>query len=148
MDGSAAGQLDGLVVDLPPRELHPNGRAHWRAVAKAKKVYRQQAAELLWGQLQERGLPPPRLTKAVIRLDYYHGRPRRGRLQPQDPDNLLAWAKATIDALQDAEILADDREIIYLPPRQMDTERPRLELSVRELVPGECPLCKGRQGGP
>jgi Holliday junction resolvase RusA-like endonuclease len=144
MCGSTAGQLGGLIIDLPPRELHPNARAHWRAQAKAKGSYRPRSAELLWAQLHERDVDAPLWVRAIIQLDFYHP---RGPFQ--DPDNALAWAKTAIDAMQDAKILADDREIIYLPPGQfIDKLRPRLEIGVRELVPMRCPLCGGRNGGP
>jgi crossover junction endodeoxyribonuclease RusA len=42
----------GATFDLPfpPRQLSPNARLHWRALAKAKKAYKSKCAWSLFGQ--------------------------------------------------------------------------------------------------
>lgn len=119
-----------MIVELPypPRALHPNERKSWRARIKPKKDYRSSAAELAAVVRIEHGCKP--LQQATLRLDFYHPRNRK-----HDPDNLIAWAKTAIDALQDARLLANDRDVVYLPPRQLlDRDRPRLEVAIEAIT--------------
>lgn len=129
-----------VQIPLPPKPLHPNARAGWQAKHRNRSKYRQQAADLAWRAVAEQCQGDrPKLERATIRLTYFFGAPRKGgRRQKQDPDNLIAWAKTAIDSLQDAGILADDRELIYLPPRQdADEVRPRLEITVEPIGASE-----------
>ena len=136
-----------VQVPVPPKTLHPNGRAPWIAKAKDLKKFRQQAGDTAAGQVLQRYGGRPQFERAVIRLSYRLPAPRGGGIKPHDPDNLIAWAKGAIDALQDAGILADDRHVIYLPPSQSWTARdgttdlPRLEIGVRKWEEDRCPFC-------
>ena len=71
-------------------------------------------------------------TEAVVKLRFILGKPKTGRRQEHDPDNLIAWAKVAMDAMQDGGVLADDRKITYLPPEQFLGEHDRLEIFVVE----------------
>lgn len=92
-----------MIVELPwpSRVLSPNGRAHWRELAKAKKQYRLIAfvmarkCGVLGGMVK--GDQRLRLTLT------FHPAVKRDR----DIDNLLASMKAGLDGLADA-LMVDD----------------------------------------
>lgn len=139
-----------IHLPLPPRSIHPNGRVYWIAKAKDIRRYRQQAAEMAATQTLDQYGRRPELGQAVIRLRYHFLTPARGGLKPNDPDNLISWAKAAVDALQDARVLLDDRQILYLPPEQYWLPRakrdapqplPQLEVVVSRWDAQRCPLC-------
>jgi Holliday junction resolvase RusA-like endonuclease len=137
--------LDGGVcveVTLPPAELSPNGRHHWRRVREAVQSYRNLCH---WKAIQVRnewrGTPMP-WPRAEVQLFWYHP-----VLRNRDADNATASAKAAMDALKRAGIIADDRIldeqdpvaigiITRLPRIAIDRERPRLEIWVRPLREG------------
>ena len=89
-----------IVIDLPlpPKELHPNARPHWRAKARATKLARGEA-RLVASTVR----PAVPLVSATYKLEFRL--PRK-----QDPDNLDAWCKAYRDGLVDAGILIDDAD--------------------------------------
>lgn len=58
------------------------------------------------------------VKEASIQLRYLFPTPTKGGTQRHDPDNLISFAKASVDGLQDGGILTDDRDVIYLPPTQ------------------------------
>ena len=125
-----------VSMGLPPRELHPNSRAGWRAKATAKKNYRAKVGEpLAWAASLEAG--KPKWPAAVVRLRYIFDKPARGAFQAHDGDNLIAWAKLPIDCLEAVELIANDRGLVYLPAEQRQADpvdpirdNPRLEIDV------------------
>ena len=131
-------------MNLPPAEAHPNGRSHWRRRASAVATYRKSCGELAWATRHElAGTVACPIDVAAIGLAYHFAPAARGtRLRGHDPDNLIAWAKAAIDGLVDGGILADDRQLVYLPPTtQLTDVMSRLEVSIQ--TDGICPLCGG-----
>jgi hypothetical protein len=53
-----------------------------------------------------------------------------------DPDNLIAWCKATCDGLTDAGVLRGDKNVTWLPPVQVlgdEAEERKLVLIVKPL---------------
>lgn len=135
-----------LELPVPPKSLHPNARAPWQARARDRKQYRQLAGDMAAAQMLEAIGTRPNLRQAVIGLHYVLPWPRNGQLQTHDPDNLIAWGKTAIDALQDAGLLADDREVVYTPPGQEHRTReairpPALRVAVRSWDATTCPLC-------
>ena len=100
-----------VTIPLPPKQMHPNARCHWRAKLRPKS--RQRQAAKLNGCMQVDGFP--RFTKATIQATFHLG--KRGKRH--DADNLIAWLKASIDGLQDAGVLADDSGVTWLPPEQV-----------------------------
>ena len=140
----AGGELQ-VLLPVPPKTLHPNGRAPWAAKMRERKNYREQAAGTAAAQVLERYGYRPRFAETVIELFYNLPWPRNGQRQPHDPDNLIAWAKTAIDALQDAGVLSDDRHAIYLPPHQEwlesgSVQPANLHVVVRKWQ-GGCPIC-------
>ena len=129
-------------MPLPPQALHPNARTTWQPKMRAKKKHRDAVGELAWGYIQDRYRHKPHFRQVAIRLRFILAAPTRGGKTPHDPDNLIAWAKTTIDALTDAGLLADDREVIHLPPGQTWADLPRLEIAVYPVSLDQCPLCR------
>jgi Holliday junction resolvase RusA-like endonuclease len=88
-----------VYPDLPPRELSPNSRMHWRRqVAPKQKVQ----ADLVM-LMAEQGWPRKLLHHADIRIQF--GLPDKRR---RDLDNLIASSKAMLDALKGRVIDDDD----------------------------------------
>ena len=131
-----------LYLDLPPAALHPNSRAPVQARFGARSKYRKTSGELAFGWAFLHFGCRPRFRSAILEMTFEIPRPTRGRAQRHDPDNLIAWAKSAVDALTDGGILADDREVVYLPPIQiLGTDVGRLGIVIREYEPEVCPLC-------
>lgn len=131
-----------LYLDLPPAALHPNARQPWAVRAAARSRYRKASGELAFGWALLNFGNRPRFRSAILELTFEIPRPTRGRAQRHDPDNLIAWAKTAIDAMTDGGILADDRDVVYLPPVQvLGTDVGRLGIVVRDYEPEVCPLC-------
>jgi crossover junction endodeoxyribonuclease RusA len=114
-----------IVVELPPPELSPNGRHHWRVKAKATQTYRYACGTVALAELN--GRDKPRWKRARLQIAWYAPTDRR---RP-DPDNIIAWLKAALDSLKDAGVLADDRDLTIEPPLiDVDAEHPRVLLHV------------------
>lgn len=122
-----------VEIPMPPKQLHPNARSHWRARMKPKAMQRQHAYLAALDAL--RGRVSPKWIAAQIHATFYLG--SRGR--KTDNDNLIAWLKASIDGLEDAGIVDDDSGITWLPPSQVygkgtGTDR-KVVLSIEPLCP-------------
>lgn len=121
-----------IVVDVPqpPGILHPNQRSHnWRAQAAAVKKQRQAAGYCAIAACKER----PQWKWVALGLHFCFRGKRKGA-NWHDPDNLIAWAKSSVDGLQDAELLANDRMVLWLPPKQsFETRENGLVITVKNL---------------
>ena len=85
--------MSEVVLPWPPRELSPNGRAHWTKKAKAARAYRQACYVLA---LQARIVAPER-GRIPLTIEFLP--PDR---RPRDDDNIIAAFKAGRDGLADA----------------------------------------------
>lgn len=93
--GASQGRSWAIVLPWPGSALSPNGRTHWRVLAKAKARYRQQCAE----HARTTGGLPSVPAGAVVALEMvFHPPTRRG----YDLDNLHARMKSGLDGLCDA----------------------------------------------
>lgn len=102
-------------LPLPPDELKPNSRSHWRQKAKKTQEYRGETFMIAHGLLVKSGMVnKPMLDKAVVQVEFYH---KTSRLQ--DSDNIIASLKAAIDGLTSAGILNDDNNLTWLPVKRM-----------------------------
>jgi Holliday junction resolvase RusA-like endonuclease len=111
-----------IVLALPPPELHPNARTHWGKRARATRNARGYA--FLMGVKAVRGNPP--LGAASLQARFFFPDARK-----RDRDNLLAWLKAYIDGLADAEVVVNDAAFTFPPVEvHVDRDRPRVELVV------------------
>lgn len=114
-----------ITLDLPPRVLSPNVRAHWATVAMAKKKYRH-AAEVL-----TRAAGVIEMGRCTMGLAFYV-RDRRGLAQ--DSDNLIASMKAARDGIADAGVVANDRDIeVETPTLAVDRDNPRVVVTLTEI---------------
>jgi hypothetical protein len=116
-----------IVLPLPPRELHPNGRPHHMAKMRATKLYRAKACEATADLRVESG-PWERATVAAT---FFHTAKRR-----RDDVNFLAALKAAYDGLVDGGLLEDDdaMHLITLGATfEVDAKHPRVELRVERV---------------
>lgn len=112
-----------IVLPLPSRNLSPNSRLHWAALAKCKRDARKIAAHLTWAKFSNEGKP----VFAGYRLDFYWANARR-----RDRDNATASCKAYLDGISDA-VEQDDSEWEFDGVRfEIDRANPRLEVVFRE----------------
>lgn len=111
-----------ITLPLPPPEMHPNKRHHWRAKMKPKAKQRDDARIAALARLGSR--MPPQWPLAEVQSTWYLAR-------RNDHDNLIAWAKATWDGLADAGIVGNDRGFVFLPPVQVTGKEAR---GARKLV--------------
>lgn len=117
-----------IVLPLPPAELSPNGRPHWRAKAAKTATYRQCAKEAAMIAAYENSEVSQTMPwrSATTQATFYHKDSRR-----RDRDNLLASIKAGFDGLRDAGLLIDDDELTHLPVvREVDRSNPRVEIEL------------------
>ena len=115
-----------IVLPLPPKELHPNSRNHWRAKLKPKKMARTLAFvktnNILL--LSRPAIPRRFFTKADLRCHWYFKTNHK-----HDTGNLIAWIKAYEDGIVQAGLLTDDDKINYLyPVIGKDKANSRLEM--------------------
>lgn len=93
--------MNELILPWPPKELSPNQRLHWSAVAKHKKAYRMACYTLAlqagWREINWEG-------DVHLWVDFYPP-DRRNR----DQDNMLASCKALFDGVADALHVNDKR---------------------------------------
>lgn len=117
-----------IVLPLPPAELSPNGRPHWRQKAAKTATYRtcaKEAAMVAAHDHRDISNTMP-WEAAYTRATFYHRDSRR-----RDRDNLLASLKAGFDGLRDAGLLIDDDELTHLPVvRAVDRDNPRVEIEL------------------
>ena len=109
-----------VTLPLPPKELSPNARAHFRKKMRATKYYRA------WSKISALAVKDGVCLKdptMVINAFW----PNRTRIM--DDDNLVACMKPARDGCQDAGLYLDDREVkLRGVVQQCDHEDPRIEL--------------------
>lgn len=98
-----------VELPLPPKEASANKKGgHWGTRSAAVKKYRAACA---WAFTSARTcLPTYPLPKVVLHLDFYYARHVWSHLYcyAKDVDNAIHSIKAAQDALQDADIIAND----------------------------------------
>lgn len=94
-----------FTVSLPPRELSPNGRVHWRAKSRAVAEYRADCWYLALGA--SNGWATPDRARVSLAFGTKRDRLRPG-YRPTDPDNAWASMKACLDGMRDANVLRQD----------------------------------------
>ena len=110
--------MQKIILPLPSRNLSPNSRIHWSALARAKKTARRHAKLEAFCQV---GV----LEIKSYRLDFYWPMKRR-----RDKDNAAAMCKAYLDGVADC-MQQDDSEWDFNGVRfEIDKENPRLEIVI------------------
>lgn len=105
-----------LELPLPGANCSPNSRAHWSKRHKSLQLLRESAAVMGAYELNRLNAERPMWTAATVEATFH--KPGK-RSQLSDADNLIASLKAAFDGLQDAGIIANDRGLTHLPPRQL-----------------------------
>lgn len=124
---SASDRTIVLTLPLPPKELSPNARVHWRKKARIVKAYRKHANWTAWYQ-STKGL-----QRARIEFDFYFATNRR-----RDKDNLIASMKPAMDGFADAGVVRNDNAFDYASPRlHIDETNPRVVVTVVPLDTGD-----------
>jgi Holliday junction resolvase RusA-like endonuclease len=102
-------------LELPHAALNPNKTVGTRGSRMAKaariKEYREHACQMAYVGVGESGIAQFGWNNAVISVLWQNEVKNR---RP-DPDNALAYLKPAFDGLSDSGVLADDRNIVYLP---------------------------------
>lgn len=114
-----------IALPWPPRALNPNGRAHWRAKAKAARQVRRDAC-ILTLAAGVRALPWQSMQVELIFCP-----PDR---RPRDLDNMLASAKSLLDGVADATGVDDSRWGLSLT-RGQPTKGGSIIVVLSEAVP-------------
>ena len=118
-----------IVLPLPSNRLSPNGRYHWAAKHRAIKKARADAGLAVLVAKNAYGAHTP-FYKVTVKACFYLRDSRK-----HDSDNLIASIKAYLDGMADAEVVANDNDIIPLPPSVcIDKSDPRLVLVVDEIT--------------
>lgn len=115
-----------VELPLPPRQLSPNSRNHWRVRHRHSKAYRGKCRDAVLGMLAE-GLVcmESDWSAANLQPTYYHTDRRR-----RDRDNLSAMLKAAYDGIAEALGVDDYGFRPTMPEVDVDKERPRVEIVV------------------
>ena len=113
-----------IEVPIPPRSLSPNGRAHYHAKGRAKRIQRDTARLAALAALGR--TPQPRWEKATALVTWYAKTARW-----PDADNAMGSLKGAIDGMVDAGVMLDDNGLTWLPiERRKDAKRPRVEIVI------------------
>jgi Holliday junction resolvase RusA-like endonuclease len=129
-----------LIITLPlfPDETRPNsgaGRGHWQVKHRGTAEQRSQARVAALAAMNEPGAPyKPKWERAQVQLEYHRPNPRAKK---QDIANLIGWAKASIDGLQDAEVFKNDQLITFAPPVELLGKEAREPKVVVIITPQE-----------
>lgn len=111
-----------IVMPLPPRELSPNARVHWKTRARRTKEYRR-CAFLVTCAAGGRKLGWPR---AIAQATFYW--PNRCRRDIRNAEHSL---KAAYDGLVDAQLILDDSSDVLTHNEtkfDLDPRKPRVEI--------------------
>jgi crossover junction endodeoxyribonuclease RusA len=127
-----------IELPLPPAELSPNARVHWRKKAQITKDWRYRAWLWVNSALMERaggkkpwGDPNHKTRWAACKATVQVRWPDRRR---RDLDNMLSSCKVYFDACTDAGVWVDDSRVVYeLLPAIVDKANPGVTITVRPV---------------
>lgn len=110
-----------ITLPWPPKGLSPNDRLHHQALAKLKKLYREECG---W-QCKVQGLKGlPGAEKVLVHVAFFP--PRKGR---RDLDNCLASIKSGLDGV--ADVLGVDDGKWHISMEMAPAVGGRVRLSIR-----------------
>lgn len=92
-----------LTLPWPSKELSPNARLHWSAVARAKRLYREACRTTALAQGAHK------LAAERLHVSFTFYPPSKRRI---DMDNCISRLKAGIDGLADALGVDDSRWVM------------------------------------
>lgn len=114
-----------IIVGVPNRVLSPNGRAHWRTKASAKKLAR--AHGMIAAGFALNGRPAPKWESATVVVRAWF----KDKRSKWDRDNAISSLKGHVDGIADAGILSNDRGLKWgeVDLSGIDKANPRVELT-------------------
>jgi Holliday junction resolvase RusA-like endonuclease len=114
-----------ITVAMPPYELSPNARCHWRVLAKQKKIHKWSSIVRARDAIAyARGLP---YASATIKYEAFYP------AKPWDDDNLIAAMKYARDAFATVGIVPNDNVFTTLPVVSHGYDKnPRVEVTITE----------------
>ncbi len=114
-----------ITVAMPPHELSPNARCHWRVLAKQKKIHKWSSIVRVRDAIAHaKGLP---YASATIKYEAFYP------AKPWDDDNLIAAMKYARDAFATVGIVPDDNVFTTLPVVSHGYDKnPRVEVTIME----------------
>lgn len=113
-----------ITVPWPAKQLDPNGRYHWRSKLKPKAAARNAA----WAECVRQPGHAMRLLHARVDVVAYHK-----TMNFRDRQNIIAILKHTIDGMQDAEVIENDKHLVWGDvSREKDPHHPRVVLTLSE----------------
>ena len=121
-----------FTVPMPHKILSPNSLKAHRSKSPFRAAYRKAVALLYKQQLQG---PAPKLKHVRMDLTWVF-KLKRGH----DASNLICWFKAGQDALEDAEIIQNDRFLIPMPCQivfDSTIEKNVVHVEIQEVDPKE-----------
>lgn len=121
-----------IIVPIPPQDSHPNARCHWSKKARAVKQQRTDAHLAAIDAMRdwERA---PRWKAATMHAMVHKPGNRSWRL---DADGIVAWLKGTIDGFQDAQVIENDRHLVWESPEQIlgdDAKERKVVITIASL---------------
>jgi hypothetical protein len=120
-----------ISLPLPPPELSPNSRIHWRRRAELTKRARSDASAVAMLAMHQSGFPFPWL-EVELRTSWYW----RDKRSMSDDDNLIGRFKAVRDGIADAGVVSDDRWFrLDCPIQCVDRNAPRLDVIMTGTLP-------------
>lgn len=122
------GATTTLTLTPPCAFINANQRTHWRAKAELTRTWRALAAATIRAEFN-----PVHYTHAHITIAIRFPDNRR-----RDVGNLQGTAKAIVDGLVDAELIADDSDKHITGPdlrRDYPNGPPRVTVTIEETTP-------------
>ena len=115
-----------ITLPYPDKILSPNARAHFMAVARAKKKARESAC---WATIAAAGSKANlaeyiQMETITLAIAFYPVDNRR-----RDIDNALASLKSAVDGIADALGVDDSRFLVFITMRKSDG-RSRVEVTI------------------
>ena len=117
-----------VVCPLPPRQLSPNSRCHWRTRHKHSKKYRVAC----FTELVSRRRGDVDWSNARLQATFYYKDKRR-----RDRDNMAAMLKYAYDGIAAALGVDDYGFRPQMPEVTVDKDDPRVEIVVVGGPPGD-----------
>lgn len=114
-----------VVCPLPPRQLSPNSRCHWRTRHKHSKKYREECRVACFTELVSRRRGDVDWENARLQATFYYKDRRR-----RDRDNMAAMLKYSYDGIASALGVDDYGFRPQMPEVKVDKDRPRVEIVV------------------
>jgi crossover junction endodeoxyribonuclease RusA len=115
-----------VVVAIPPKELSPNRRTHWKGRLRPKQQYRWSCYLRTKEALGRR--QPPQWETSYVRIKYYSRTSHK-----QARDNIIASLKPAFDGIEDARVVETDEGMNFVSVERLkDASDPRVEIYISD----------------